>query len=108
MSVIAPTPVPGPNAPTKAPGTSGDGAPALAASDAVASTRARPPWVMALRAGRVLVGGAVLLFTLLACVASMPWTLHTPEGNSAVYEQQNNATARHAPTLFGPPAGWFG
>jgi oligopeptide transport system permease protein len=68
--------------------------------------RAPTPWGLALRSGRVVIGGSTLLAIVLACIATMPWTLHTPPGQSAVFEQQDTHTVRHGPTR--QVVGWFG
>ena len=61
-------------------------------------------WSLALRSGRVVVGGGVLLFILLACLATLPWTLR---GNPPPYEHQSSPNVRQPPT-GASPAGWFG
>src|SRR3954464_11345202 len=66
------------------------------------STSAAPPsdslWRTALRSGRVLVGGGVLLLTFLFCVLTLPMTLSP--GSSLYYDKQDSSVVR-----FGPFAG---
>src|SRR3982751_4328896 len=81
--------------------------PVAAFAPARAEDRSPTAWAMALRSGRVVIGGSILLGILVACVATLPWTLHTPKGESAVYEQQENRTVRHKPERQ-PVKGWFG
>src|SRR5215210_5532141 len=66
--------------------------------------RAANPWAMALRSGRVVVGGGVLLFILLLCLATLPWTLRaaTP-GSPPLYERQASAHAREEPGFRARP-----
>jgi oligopeptide transport system permease protein len=45
--------------------------------------------------GRIVIGGAILLATLLACVGTLPWTLG--EKHSLYYDLQNSAIARAKP-----------
>src|SRR4051794_28122843 len=102
MSTIAP-PIrdPSPQPPQQQMPSLADFAPARA------DDRSPTAWAMALRSGRVVIGGSILLAILVACVATLPWSLHTPQGGSAVYEQQENRTVRHRPERR-PVAGWFG
>jgi ABC-type dipeptide/oligopeptide/nickel transport system permease subunit len=82
-------------------GVAKQGEPAPSATPAPAPTR----WREALRSRRVLIGGGALLFILLLCVATLPWTLH---GDPAVYAQSIAADVRTPPTLADHPRKWFG
>jgi ABC-type dipeptide/oligopeptide/nickel transport system permease subunit len=71
------------------------------------ATKADPSqsmWRMALRSGRVVAGGGVLLAIVLACVVTLPWTIR---GQPAPYEQQTSDLVRKPP-MKGTPAGWLG
>ncbi len=90
---------------------------AVSASPAMPTVRSRSqsPWAMALRSGRVVVGGGVLLAIILACVVTLAWTVVRPTvvidgektSQSAPYEAQDSTAVRKAPT-FKPVGGWFG
>src|SRR4051794_4579183 len=84
-----------------------------------AAGRPRGAWGMALRSGRVVVGGGVLLGILLLCLVPLPWAL-SPQamGKPPRYEQQTDL-ARRPPRAGVPaensiqkeritPAAWFG
>jgi oligopeptide transport system permease protein len=62
-------------------------------------------WRRARRSGRVVFGGLILAFLLLACLASLPWTLSA--GSSLHYDGQNPIGARLAPQAW-KVALWFG
>src|SRR5690242_4287167 len=91
MSMIA-RPVPE----TVAAGTAGSGgSPPLSPAPVVARrSRSESPWAMALRSGRVAIGGGVLLGIALLCLLTLPWTLH---GNPGVYEEPSNINVRQGP-----------
>jgi len=57
-----------------------------------------------LRSGRVLVGGVALVLIVLACLATLPWTLQSD--SSLYYNGQNSAQTRVVPSAS-PPL-WFG
>jgi ABC-type dipeptide/oligopeptide/nickel transport system permease subunit len=59
---------------------------------------------MALRSGRVAIGGGILLFVVLACLVTLPWTLR---GNPPAYERGGSADVRQRPVVR-PVAGWMG
>ncbi|HEX3355982.1 MAG TPA: ABC transporter permease [Tepidisphaeraceae bacterium] len=61
-------------------------------------------WSMAMRSGRVRWGGGLLLAIIIACIATMPWTLR---GDPGVYELQDGALVRQPPKVW-PPKAWFG
>ncbi len=65
--------------------------------------RGQSSWAMALRSGRVIVGGSVLIVIVLACLVTLPWTIR---GKPAPYENQTSALVRLPPQSS--PAGWFG
>ncbi|HEX8916153.1 MAG TPA: ABC transporter permease [Humisphaera sp.] len=62
------------------------------------------PWRRALRSGRVLVGGGILLAVTLVCLLTLPLTLR--EGGRLYYNDQDTAAARQPPNL--DPPTWFG
>lgn len=63
------------------------------------------PMRRALKSGRIVVGGGILIVVILACLASLHWTLN-PQ-SSLYYDQQNTALVRLPPssTQFSQ---WFG
>jgi oligopeptide transport system permease protein len=79
--------------------------PAPADADTAPAERARSasPWAVALRTGRVVVGGGVLLAVLLACLATLPWTLR---GDPPDYARQAAGDVRKPPA--GAPRAWLG
>src|SRR3954454_8604138 len=94
-------------------------APADVPTPAAAAGRPQGAWGMALRSGRVVAGGGVLLLILLLCLVPLPWAL-SPEtqGKPPRYEQQTDL-ARRPPRVGVPaensiqkeritPAAWFG
>src|SRR4051812_30391940 len=101
MSMIA-RPVPesgfGSGSPPPPPGTSSS-SPAAPAR----RRRSESPWAMALRSGRVAVGGGILLGIVLLCLATLPWTLH---GKPGLYELPSSANVRQPPAKV--LTGWFG
>jgi oligopeptide transport system permease protein len=68
---------------------------------------------MAVRSGRVAVGGGILLVVVFACLVTLPWTLigkPNPDGGGrqpGLYEVQNSTDVRRAPAAR-PVAAWFG
>ena len=70
-----------------------------------AGDAAPPPdriWRQALRSGRVMFGGGVLLFMFLLCLGTLPLTLNP--NSSLYYDKQNSSVVRFAP-LTGPVPG---
>jgi oligopeptide transport system permease protein len=59
----------------------------------------------ALRSGRVVVGGGILLTIILFCVATLALTI--PRTSSFSYDRQESARARAGPA-FWPPVAWYG
>src|SRR5688572_29840412 len=60
-------------------------------------------WRRMRASGRIMVGGGILLFMLVTCVATLPWTLPKlawiqPTANSIVFDNQQLEMARHAPS----------
>jgi ABC-type dipeptide/oligopeptide/nickel transport system permease subunit len=66
--------------------------------------RSESVWAHAARSGRVVIGGGVLVFIMLLCIATLPWTLR---GDPGVYADQNPNAVRAAPSVKSPIA-WFG
>jgi ABC-type dipeptide/oligopeptide/nickel transport system permease subunit len=64
-------------------------------------------WRQVLRSGRVLWGGGILAFVIIACVATLPWTLAAVKGGTRVYETNYPDMTRAAPKLW-PVRSWFG
>lgn len=78
-------------------------------ADADAIRREAPPptiWRMAMGSRRVVIGGGILLFIVLACVGSTVWTCASVNG-VVRYEVQDTKLVRESPKLW-PPSGWFG
>src|ERR1041385_3389701 len=79
--------------------------------DADAYSQGRSAWGLALRSGRVIVGGGVILVVLLICISTLSWSL-------PIYSKTNGETARQGPGFVSKtspdqsrwqhPAGWFG
>ncbi len=70
----------------------------------VLPARSESLWAQSRRSGRVVVGGGVLLVILIACLATLPWTMH---GDPPVYAQQASEFVRQTPKLW-PARAWFG
>ena len=67
-----------PTSPTLLNSVTGVGGPAPLPPSSRAPVRSRwreSPWGMALRSGRVAVGGGILLTVVLVCLVTLPWTL---------------------------------
>ena len=79
----------------------------FASAEALAETHApsESVWARALRSGRVVVGGGILLVIVLFCVATLAMTLS--HSSSWSYEHQDSARARIGPSLSSPVA-WYG
>jgi oligopeptide transport system permease protein len=77
---------------------------ALAAAQQTDRARSESVWAYALRSGRVVVGGGVLLVILLLCLATLPWTLG---GETGLYAAQDADAVRQPPRGTSPVA-WFG
>src|SRR4051812_14620782 len=75
-------------------------------SSAVAAPPSDSIWRSALRSGRVLVGGGVLLVTFLLCVLTLPWTLSP--GSGFYYDKQNSSVVRFAPFTGSVPGAAIG
>ena len=78
--------------------------PPLAPSPPTTRARSESVWAHAMRSGRVVVGGGVLLVILLLCVGTLPWTLG---GDPGLYAQLSDTAARQPPELR-PLVAWFG
>lgn len=80
-----------------------------AAARAIASPRPIPVWrqnvSLAVRNPRIIIGGLVLLFIVVACLATMPFTLD--ESRKIFFDGQFANKPRLAPSLA-EPALWFG
>jgi oligopeptide transport system permease protein len=63
------------------------------------------PWRRALKSGRVIVGGSIILLGLLASVLTLPLTLNP--NSRWYYDSQVQELSRHAPSTAGV-AEWFG
>jgi oligopeptide transport system permease protein len=80
------------------------GSPPLSPAPVVARrSRSESPWAMALRSGRVAIGGGILLGIVLICLLTLPWTLH---GTPGLYELPSNDNVRGAPGVA--LRAWFG
>jgi oligopeptide transport system permease protein len=77
------------------------------ASQAQGEGPSRPAglWRMALRSGRVMVGGGILLTVLVVCLATLHETL--PRDGKLYYDGQNTKLVRQSPRLW-PARAWFG
>ena len=64
-------------------------------------------WRQVFRSGRVLWGGGILCFIVLACVATLPWTLGVEKGGTQVYAYNYPDMARAAPD-YHLVRSWFG
>jgi oligopeptide transport system permease protein len=64
-------------------------------------------WRQVFRSGRVLWGGGILCFIMLACVATLPWTLGVEKSGTQVYAYNYPDMARAAPDLHYVRS-WFG
>jgi oligopeptide transport system permease protein len=85
--------------------------------------RSESVWAMAMRSGRVVIGGGILLAILLTCIVTLVWTLK--HDGAMYYDKQDARVVRFTP-LAGPvenadptavepphrldlrPVGWFG
>src|SRR5689334_16337221 len=74
----------------------------------------RGAWGLAIRSGRVVIGGGIIILILLLCLLTLPWSLR-------IYSKTNGEMARRSPRFIEspsfvdwtpntPPAptGWFG
>ncbi len=77
--------------------TVGTDASAMAAPDRL--------WRRALRNGRLMIGGGLLLAMVLACLVTLPWTLRP--GAALYFDAQKPENARLGPDVMFP-ARWFG
>jgi oligopeptide transport system permease protein len=79
-------------------------------------TAAPPPtlWRQVRSNQRIMLGGGLLLFMVVACFATLPWTLSTGKNGSALYTYPYDDMAYASPKLFVAGshklfvAGWFG
>src|SRR5438874_12196934 len=69
---------------------------------------ARPDtvWRQARRNRRVVIGGGILVFMLLLCVATLPLTLNT--NSSIYYDRQNSSVVRFGPLTGAVPGAPIG
>jgi ABC-type dipeptide/oligopeptide/nickel transport system permease subunit len=77
---------------------------AVAAPAPATRARSESVWAHAMRSGRVVVGGGVLLVILLLCLGTLPWTLR---GDPGLYAQISDTAARQPPSRASIVA-WFG
>jgi ABC-type dipeptide/oligopeptide/nickel transport system permease subunit len=77
---------------------------AVAAPAPLTRARSESVWAHAMRSGRVVVGGGVLLVILLLCLGTLPWTLR---GDPGLYAQISDTAARQPPSRASIVA-WFG
>jgi oligopeptide transport system permease protein len=64
-------------------------------------------WRQVLRNGRVLWGGGILLFIVLACLVTLPWTLGIEQSGTPVYSYNYPGVVRQPPKIW-PVRDWFG
>lgn len=62
-------------------------------------------WRRAMRDPRLTVGGMILSVLLLACIATLPWTLNP---HSVLFYDHQNSNAAQLPPELSNPAHWFG
>src|SRR5436309_6998273 len=79
----------------------------FASAEALAEMRApsESVWARALRSGRVVVGGGILLVIVLFCVATLVITL--PRNSSFHYAKQDTTHSFKGPEIS-RPVGWYG
>ena len=79
----------------------------LTIPDARASEVADAPdrlWRRVLASRRIVISGGVLLLTLLACLATLPWTYFDSIPTRIYYDRQDPAVSRRPPSLS---QGWL-
>jgi oligopeptide transport system permease protein len=77
---------------------------AIAATIPQANRLAEPSqsvWAMALRSGRVVVGGGILVFVFLLSLVTLPWTLN--RDSALYYDRQESAVVRFPPLTGAVP-----